>query len=564
MLHRILYLLLFSGLICSLASCTRVKSEDIYSRLEEWDAQLTEHPLAVADSLSTLYPGELSRANQIYYGLLKTIVDDKTYTCFVSDSLINRVESYYRQHQYGSNNHIRALTYQGIVRLRIGITDSTMYQPLKEALRILQSQNNPDLTSLYYANYFMGNIHEENDDDDVATRYFRQALIYAKRKNNPRHLFHIYLAMWRIQMRKNDYIESKSYLDTLVLYSDTPEEQFYVLNAQAIYLDSQQEYRLALEKEKEQLLLAPQLEQDVEYFRIYYSLSDRYYSLNLLDSALYYARRAITHIEDSTYQLNYLLYDHAADIAAGMKDFRLADDYRRQALSAYHRSVEKRLNTSIRELENRYDRTESENKALKAKVHSRRLLTVGSIMLLSIGTLTLYFAKQRTIVLLQREKLVAEKERVEAEARLLRQQTETQQQLLSHYVSFLKIYGSQLNQTRILSKKIYSKDMKLGEEFDHMLKEGRRRFNELAETMLTAEDMTKLFGIGESEGILNKSDRLLLSMLAVDTGNEQIAALLNTSTHNLKSKKWYLKKKIAAHATANNGFEQLLKILGNG
>ena len=180
---------------------------------------------------------------------------------------------------------------------------------------------------------------------------------------------------------------------------------------------------------------------------------------------------------------------------------------------------------------------------------------------------TIYFAKQRSIVLLQGEKLAAEKERTEAEkgrsdaeARLLRQQVETQQELLSHYVSFLKIYGSQLDQTRILSKKVHSKDVKLGEEFDLMLKKGRQRFLKLAETMLTPEDMTELFGISQSGGILSESDRLLLSMLAAGADNEQIAALLNTSTNNLKSKKWYLKKKIAANATADNGFERLLKL----
>ena len=252
-----------------------------------------------------------------------------------------------------------------------------------------------------------------------------------------------------------------------------------------------------------------------------------------------------------------------------MDNYRLADDYRRQALSAYDQSVEKRLDTRIRELEIRYDLAESENKALKAEARNRLILATGGFVLLLVGILTLYFAKQRSIVLLQREKLAAEKERTEAEkrrsdaeAQLLRQQAENQQELLSHYVSFLEIYASQLNQTRILSKKIYSKDVKLGEEFDLMLKRGRQRFHKLIETMFTPGDMKELFGIGEAEGVLTKSDRLMLSMLATGVANKQIAALLSTSTNNLKSKKWYLKKKIAAHATADNGFEQLLEILG--
>jgi len=568
MLRRILYLFLFSGLIFSLASCKREKSETIYSRLELWDAQLNGHLQAVADSLATLSPGELSRGNRAYYGLLKTIADDKTYADFTSDSLINSVESYYRKNARGNNYHIRALTYQSIVRSRMGVTDSTVYQPLKEALRILHKQEEPDLTSLYFASYYMGDIHKENNNHDLSFHYFQQALTYAKLEDNPLHLFDIYLALYWNAMIQDNYIKGRQYLDTLETFSNlSPDASSFLLNAQAVYLDTQQEYRLAIEKEKEQLLLAPQIKEKPRYFKIFYSISDRYRSLNRLDSAFYYARQAIAHIEDSTYYLNYLLYENAADIASELHDYRLSDDYRRQALSTYEKSVKKRLDTRIRELEKRYDRTESENKALKAEARNRLMLAIGSIVLLSAGILTLYFAKQRSIVLLQREKLAAEKERMEAEkrrldaeAQLLRQQTETQQQLLSHYVSFLEIYGSQLNQTRTLSKKVYSKDVKLGGEFDQMLKEGRHRFNKLAETMFTSGDISELFGIAESDGILTESDRLLLSMLAASAGSEQIAALLNTSTHNLKTRKSYLKKKIADHATADNGFERLLEL----
>ncbi|WP_298645827.1 hypothetical protein [uncultured Proteiniphilum sp.] len=559
--------------LLSTVSCSRKRGEGLYNRLLQWDALLQERPEAIRDSLTTLRAEEMLLSNRAYYGLLKTIADDKTYADFTSDSLINSVGSYYRRTAHGSNHHTRALLYQGIVRSRLGIMDSTVYQPLKEALRLLYGQKDPDLTSLYFTNYFMGDIHKKNANKDIAKQYFQKALMCAKLKNDSSHIFDAYLSLfWNSLAVTDDLSGSKSYLDTLQLYVDNNiEKEYFLLNAESIYADLTQNYEEAIEKEKKKLDIYPSVRIKGDEFRIYYALSDIFSRLNRPDSAFYYVRQAIAHIEDSTYWQNYLLYDHAADIAAGMNDYRLADDYRRQALSAYDQSVEKRLDTRIRELENRYDLAESENKALKAEARNRLMLAIGGFVLLLAGILTLYFAKQRSIVLLQGEKLAAEKERTEAEkrrldaeAQLLRQQTEAQQELLSHYVSFLEIYGSQLNQTRILSKKIHSKDMKLGEEFDLMLKEGGQRFHKLAETMVTSEDMTKLFGISESDGILTESDRLLLSMLAAGTGNEQIAALLNTSTNNLKSKKWYLKKKISAHATADNGFERLLKILGSG
>lgn len=92
-------------------SCSRERDEGLYSRLFQWDALLQEQPEAIRDSLVTLRPGELSQANRAYYGLLKTIADDKTYVDFTSDSLINSVESYFHEQAFGSNHHIRALTY---------------------------------------------------------------------------------------------------------------------------------------------------------------------------------------------------------------------------------------------------------------------------------------------------------------------------------------------------------------------------------------------------------------------------------------------------------------------
>lgn len=550
-------------------SCGRKRDEGMYSRLLQWDALLQEQPGAIRDSLAALRPGEFSQANRAYYGLLKTIAGDKTYVDFTSDSLINSVESYYRKYAYGSDHHARTLIYQGIVRLRMGVTDSTVYQPLKEALCILHGQKDPNLVLLYFANYFMGDIHEKNGNRDIARQYFQKALTCAKQRDDRPHVFDAYLSLfWNSLAVTDDLSGSKSYLDSLQLYVDNNiEKEYFLLNAESVYACLTQNYEEAIEKEKKKLDIYPSVPVKGDEFRIYYALSNIFSRLNKPDSASYYAREAIAHIEDSTYRLNYLLYDHAADIAAGMNDFQLADDYRRQALSAYDQSVEKRLDTRIRELENRYDLAESENKALKAENLNRLMLAIGGLVLLLAVIPTIYFAKQRCIVLLQGEKLAAEKDRTEAEkrrsdaeAQLLRQQAENQQELLSHYVSFLEIYGSQLDQTRLLSKKVHSKDVKLGEEFDLMLKEGRQRFHKLAETMLTPEDMTELFGIGKSDGILTESDRLLLSMLAAGAGNGQMAALLNTSTKNLKSKKWYLKKKIATNVTADNGFERLLKL----
>ncbi|WP_298649894.1 hypothetical protein [uncultured Proteiniphilum sp.] len=550
--------ILFAVLV--LFSCNRERNESSSLRLQQWDILCDSLPEAIRDSLNTMDPRDLSPDSRAWYGLLKTITDDKTYTLFTSDSLINSVENYYQRHNQESRNHIRSLIYQGIVRVRMGVTDSTAYEPLKKALAILHTQKDPNPTLLYFANYYIGHIHRKSNNDDPALYYFQQALTCAKHENKVTHLFDIYQRLFQLRMSEKEYDDARLYIDTLTTYARTAEDKYYLLDAEAVYLDMHGEYHEALEKEKEQLVLADQLKKKPDYFRIYYSLSDRYYQLTLLDSALYYVRQAIAHIEDSTYRLNYLLYDNAADIAVGMNDYRLADNFRRQALESYSISVEERLDTQIHELEKRYDLAEAENRALKTGNRLRFIVVLSVFGLLFTVILIRYFNKQRALGRLRQAKLTEEKNRAEAESNLFREQSENQRQLLSRYDSFLKFHAEQQQQILRIADKMRSKYPLQGDAYDKMLEMGRQRFNRLVKELFTAEDMQRMFDIRDDQGILTESDRLLLFMLANHAHNEQIAALLNTNVNNLKSKKSYLKKKIAQYATSDNGFQRLLTL----
>ena len=551
----------------ALQSCNREQHEADYARLQRIDTLCDSLPAAAHDSLATLHPKDFSRYNRAYYGLLKTIADDKTYTRFTSDSLINDVENYFRRHEKGTDNHLRALVYQGIVRIRTGITDSTAYIPLKDAETLYLNRKNTIPSIGYMLYYHLGDIQEKNGNDGIAAVYFQEALKYAKKKNVPSHLFSIYYKVFWESVRKEQYRDAELYLDTLALYAHTPDERYLMLDAQAFYLDSQGEYGEDLQKKRGQLALTPQLKEEPEYFKIYYSLSDRFRSLHLLDSAFHYAGLAIAHIEDSTYRYNYLLYDNVADIAAEMGDYRLADDYRQQALDIYGESTEHLLDTRILELEKRYDLSEAENKILKAENRFYVILGMFVFFLFAVLIFLVYFIKQRSIVRLQQAKMEEEKTRMEIQNRLfeaetqnLRQKTENQEQLLSHYGAFLKLYSQQQIDIQELAYKVRSRNQALGDTYDQMLKESQQRFADLAGSLFTVDDMGKLFEITIDKKILKDRDCLLLFMLAANVGNEEIAALLNITTNNLKVKKSNLKKKIATHTTTDNGFKRLLEM----
>ncbi|HBH13367.1 MAG TPA: hypothetical protein DDX29_09680, partial [Clostridiales bacterium] len=123
------------------------------TRMNTWDSMLDEFPQRVSDSLRSIDREELSRGGRAYYDLLKVISDDKTYVNFTSDSLISTVSGYYRTHEPKNRNYIRALAYEGIVRTRMGVKDSTVFEPLKEADRLFQSMVPPDPSLGYLINY---------------------------------------------------------------------------------------------------------------------------------------------------------------------------------------------------------------------------------------------------------------------------------------------------------------------------------------------------------------------------------------------------------------------------
>ena len=140
--------LIFMFFICF--SCNVQKDNDDYLHLSKLDLLIDSIPNQVSDSLKAMSVNDFSRENRAYYNLLKTISDDKTYFNFTNDSLINNVVDYYQTQDPKNKNYIRSLIYQGVVRTRMGVYDSTVFEPLKEANLIFKQQINLDPSTWNY------------------------------------------------------------------------------------------------------------------------------------------------------------------------------------------------------------------------------------------------------------------------------------------------------------------------------------------------------------------------------------------------------------------------------
>lgn len=534
----------------------------MHARLTRWNVLLDECPETIIDSLELINPKVLDARNRAYYGLLKTIAEDKSFADFTSDSLIATTVRYYDHHESGSENHIRSLVYRGIVCMRLGVTDSTVYVPLIHAKELFDKskEQNPSIGYLLY--YYLASLHYQNGNHELARKYYYRALDYAKKENSQRHIFDAYSELFWNEMTQDRYETGELYLDTLLHFKNrVPDIDFTILNMQSVYYDTQGEHEKSLQCEKDMIDLLPLQKGKVENFRTYYSLSDRYKSGNKLDSAMYYGLQAIASISDSGYRLNYLLYKNVADIAAAQENYRSADSLRQKMFEAYEHSVDEQTNTKILELEKRYDLAKVETKALKAQNNVTLLSALLFVLVLFITGLILFFRKRQTMAVLRNAKLQIETKMAETEALLLRKQTDQQKNVLDIYGAFLKQYADQQHQLKTFEMKIRGdRNLKLADEYHEILKQGQEQFNNLSSELFSSQIFEDILDVHQGLELLTETDRLLLIMLAMKTDTVQIASLLHTTSANLKSKKSYLKKKIMENKSSFDHFDNLISL----
>lgn len=535
-------LLILLLVIFNLVGCNSKHNQSILSRLQQWDEISDDNPEALKDSLGQINPVGLSRFNKAYHGLLKTIADDKNFALFSSDSLINESARYFKSHQKGSELHIRSLIYQGIVRYRMGTTDSIAFVPLKDAERLyanLQPQT-PQIGYLMY--YYLGKILEKSDNDEETTPYYKKALAFAKLDDNKNAMFHTCLALFWNEMVRDNHSEAKLYLDSIGEYTSNVPDNLYMLNnAIAAYFGKQEDYAKKLSALENQVELISLLKEKPKIHSLYYSISDVYLNIERLDSAMHYALSAIECAEDTLYQYNYLLFENVADIAELQSDFETANEYRARAAESYKQAVDRANKIQILELEKKYSHAAAENKALRAQVVARTMYGIITALCITLAMLTVIWRRHQRVSQL-------EKSHTEEKLSLLKQQAEEKRRMISIVLPYLSLHASVHNQLLDFTNITRAKDSRLADRFDDLMRNNRAKFNETTQNVFTDDFISDILGVSRGLEILNPSDRLLLFMLTIEAENEEIVALLNTTPTKLKSRKSYLKKKIQNQA----------------
>lgn len=526
-----------------ITSCSNNGHKNMLQRLISYDAIIDVHPSVVRDSLQLIDYHDLSRSNRAYYGLLKVISDDKTYVNFTSDSLVNAVSEYYRQHDPKNRNYIRSLAYQGIVRTRMGVKDSTVFEPLKEANRLLSSLYPPDPSLGYLVNYFLGNIHYNNRNYSNAYDYFQQTLYYARRENDSTHVFDTYLALYWNEMQQKDFKKGKLYLDSLSnFFHRLPEKDYFILNAQSIYYDIIDEPEKALERAK---LMLNVPNENTNLSRVYFNISDRYVGFGQLDSAMYYAQKAIELIEDSTYRQNHLFFQNVANIAEKQSDFELANSARKRAAEFYKNSVTERLNTQIAELEKKYDLTEAENATLRARQQSFRIIIGALLLMIVLVIVTMYAWRARKISRMKLQQAELTLQQQQLQANILKEEAGKRKWLLQLYSHISDKLTSLHGEVESLSQRYISSHPKVYKELEKIVKNTDTELRDITKMLATDDETFYAYThLTDKEGFFNANEKILLMLLACDADNRQLATFMNTTLESIRVRKSQLKKKM--------------------
>lgn len=526
--------------------CKNNADPQVYHRLSVWDSMTDSVPQHISDSLRLLDPVQLDRVNRAYYGLLKIITDDKTYVNFRNDSLINSVGEYYRSHDPKNPNYIRALAYQGIVRTRMGVKDSTVYEPLREASVLFESMSPPDPSLGYLIHYFLGNINYNNRNYVSANEYFRQTLRFARQENDSIHLFDTYLALYWNEMEQEKFSIGKLYLDTLSgFYNQLPGKNYFILNAQSVYYDVIGDPQSALEREKTKMTLYRNQKEDIALSRLYFNISDRYVSLARLDSAMLYAQMAIDCIEDKKNIQNYLYYQNVANIAEKQGNFSLSNKYLQKAFDLYNQSINDRLDTQIAELEKKYDLSEAENAVLRARQQNLRIVIGALLVVILLIIILMYAWKTRRITKLQLQQAEYKMEQQELQAKILREEAGKRKWLLQIYSHISGRLAFLQGEFESLSQRFISSHPKVYRGMKQILKNTDTELRDITKNLATDDETFFAFTrIKDEEGIFNSAEKLLLMLLACDADNRQLATFMNTSLESVRVRKSQLKRKM--------------------
>ncbi len=533
-----------------------------YGELEELDSLVSKYPRYVHNRTEKLLLNYSTPYKRAYTELLMNVAAYNFGKEIRSDSLINMaVSEFSKDPNYLPQNFLRALIYQGIIRYHNGTLSGDAYLPIKQALDIDAEKSTLNLQTKQLGNYYLGLIHNQNNNINTSHEYFKSALMLAEKLQDSTALFKTYRDFYWNRMKAMDFNTARTLLESLQSFRLNAKEQIRDLkNAESAYYNSRKNYRNALKLDYELMVQDLKKNDSVALLADYYRISDSYKFLGQLDSALYYGEKAVKGIVDTAFYLNYHYYLNVAEIASLKNDLAKSTGYYKEVYRLQNRAINQQLNTQILELERKYDVASAENRAIRLKNSNLwlQLMLIVVILMMAIGYMLyrhrVHLQREREKSVLQENKILEQEKQIALEQE---KQTQLDKQLTERKLvekQFVIPIYRQISQ-RNLDIKNFLLDLQSNTVVTKnptLLEKIEREYRNFIQTtkitdtqFLSDELFADLTGITiEESHLFNESDKMMMAFIATGSDNQQMAILLNTSVDSVRVRKSKLKKKM--------------------
>lgn len=526
------------------------------------DSLIEENIKAAEDSLSLIHLEDLNKENKAYYFLLQSVIGSKLNYEFISDSTISTSVELFRR-PFPDRNYVRSLIFQGIVRHQVeNISDSLVFVSFKEAESLVNSY--PDIVSgedLVKLWFYLGLLHEENQNFQLADEYLKMALSKAKEVGDVESVVVTSLAVFWMDLRNGQKDKALGVLKDLDdLKGISTERQYDIANGNAAYFMLSGDYRGALNGYLELEKLASEMRGEPRLSNVYYSICNAYKGMGKIDSAFFYARKSVEYFTDSVGKYrDYHLYTNLADIAVELDKNELAANHYRNAVGFLLKKIDERNQKQILELEKKYDLSQARVETLKQKQKFQRFVFLASAFLILIVFVFLiyYLYLKRSRVELENERLM----RITAEKEVEGKMRESHQR--RHLLRFYQLITQRemVAQQRfdMLSQRFVKSDPAAHNELQTELVALKEEFSGMMFDLMNDDLFYSNIDIPHSFQLSN-TEKVILFLLNYEIPSTEIANVLGISANNLRVRKSNLKKRFVENLSDYPSIDSLLSL----
>ena len=392
---------------------------------------------------------------------------------------------------------------------------------------------------------YLGKINKADKNFVEAEKYFvRSAQINKASGNTYNYIVSLMDIIWtKINLR--DYKNIPSYINDLDYVEDTPPYCLpNIYNVKSVYYASIGDYKNAILYTKRNINISKDFNsRDNQY----YALSAYYYQLNMLDSAVSYAEKAVWAVSDTVASSNYHLYKHLADLYKLRGKYESAADIYYKAYEFHQMYLNEVSSKRILELEKKYDISMKDAEIAKEKDAKRFLMLLLSLSGILMGFL-FYMLRLRAKLLVKEKQIASVNQEKLQKTELIKETLNATTGLLSQFTD--DVYKISVRSTK-----------SSGGEIDDILaaisnikKSFRKRLSAITNSEAFIESYPVLRNLDE----FTDQERLIIVLLQQGNNVNFIAKILNSTPSSIRGNKSYIKKKIAASELISDENKQIL------